>query len=93
MDKEPYMGKDPATLVIVTPSIPRNLKTTGKGKIVINEDTGAQKDDMAPTWLSGDASSHEGLPQPPGHLWNVTSRKRELNGNDETGFLSSEARC
>lgn len=62
MDKEPYMDKGTAMLVIVTPSIPLSLQTTGKGNVIINEDTEAQEESMSPTWLSWDASSHEGLP-------------------------------
>lgn len=50
MGEEPYMGKHQshAVLVIVTHGIPRNPKTIGKGGIIINEDTEAQRDNMPP---------------------------------------------
>lgn len=50
MGKEPYMDKDQsrAVLVIATHSIPLNPKTIGKGGIIINEDTEAQRDSMSP---------------------------------------------
>lgn len=50
MGKEPYMGKDQsqAVLIIVTHTVPLNPITIGKGGIIINEDTDAQRDDMSP---------------------------------------------
>ena len=39
-------------LVIFKHIIPFHLRAIGKGRIISNEDTGAQTDNVAPKWLS-----------------------------------------
>lgn len=57
IDKEPYMAKGHSYDGHFTHIIPFNLRTIGKGRIIINEDTEAQRDNMVSKRLIWDMSA------------------------------------